>query len=59
MRRLETFLNETPAPHSGVDCRVIWNEHWKPLLQLNTDSLAKIALERSSSGIIRPAGSLR
>jgi len=56
---LETFLNEdlAPTPHSGVDCRVIWNEDWKPLLQLNTDSLAKIELERSFSGTTRPAGS--
>jgi len=46
MRRLETFLNETPAPHSGVDCRVVWNEYWFRLLKLNTDSVAKIEAER-------------
>jgi hypothetical protein len=46
MGRSEAFLNETPAPHSGVDCRVVWNEYWKRLLQLNTDSLAKIEADR-------------
>jgi hypothetical protein len=48
MRRLETFLNETPAPHSGVDCRVVWNEYWKPLLQLNQKTLAEIEAERKA-----------
>ena len=44
----EPFLNENQAPHSGVDCRVIWNPEWKRLLDLNTDSVAQVERERQA-----------
>jgi hypothetical protein len=47
----ETFLNETLTPtpswDSGVDCRVIWDERTKWLLNLNTKSVAEIEKERT------------
>jgi hypothetical protein len=50
MEASETFLNEalTPSPSwdSGVDCRVIWDERTKWLLNLNTKSVAEIEKER-------------